>query len=43
MKAAVLHELKKPMTIEDFDSRLASMIPARRRALWLLRLQKPRS
>ena len=32
-----------PMTIEDFDSRLASMIPARRRALWLLRLQKPRS
>jgi SAM-dependent methyltransferase len=30
-----------PFTIDDFDSGLAQMIPARRRALWLLRLQKP--
>ena len=30
-----------PLMIEDFDSRLAAMVPAHRRALWLLRLQKP--
>ncbi len=30
-----------PFEIEDFDSRLAAATPARRRALWLLRLRKP--
>jgi SAM-dependent methyltransferase len=30
-----------PLTIEDFGSRLEALIPDRRRALWLLRLQKP--
>ena len=31
-----------PMTVDDFGSRLEAMIPERRRALWLLRLRKPR-
>jgi SAM-dependent methyltransferase len=31
----------QPFTIEDLGSRLEAMIPPRRRALWLLRLQKP--
>lgn len=30
-----------PFMIEDFDSRLAAMAPRSRRALWLLRVQKP--
>jgi SAM-dependent methyltransferase len=31
----------RAFTVEDFGSRLEAMIPPRRRALWLLRLQKP--
>ena len=30
-----------PLTIEDFDSRIAALIPPHRRAQWLLRVRKP--
>ncbi|MEX2112779.1 MAG: class I SAM-dependent methyltransferase [Pirellulales bacterium] len=30
-----------PLTVDDFDSRLAALVPPERRALWLLRVRKP--